>query len=65
MAMTLRLSDEETAALREAAERSGQSMQEVARTAIRLYVGDRRVRRDALIASLAQRDENLLRRLGE
>jgi len=65
MAMTLRLSDEETAALREAAQRSGQSMQEIARTAIRLYIGDRQVRRDALIAILAQRDASLLRRLGE
>ncbi|MGE4428675.1 MAG: ribbon-helix-helix protein, CopG family [Solirubrobacteraceae bacterium] len=38
MAMTLRLSDEETEALRRRAERESRSMQEVARQAIRFYV---------------------------
>jgi plasmid stability protein len=36
--MTLRLTDEETAALRSRAETEGRSMQEVAREAIREYV---------------------------
>lgn len=36
--MTLRLSDEETEALRRRAERESRSMQEVARQAIRFYV---------------------------
>jgi Ribbon-helix-helix protein, copG family len=38
MAMTLRLTDEESAALRDEAEREGRSMQEVARAAVREYV---------------------------
>lgn len=36
--MTLRLTDEETAALRARAEAEGRSMQEVAREAVREYV---------------------------
>jgi hypothetical protein len=40
MAMTLRLTEDETAALRRRAEREGRSMQEVARAAIRSYVDD-------------------------
>ncbi len=38
MAMTLRLTDEESAALRDEAEREGRSMQDVARAAVREYV---------------------------
>lgn len=38
MAMTLRLDDQETEALRKCAEREGRSMQEVARQAIRDYI---------------------------
>lgn len=38
MAMTLRLTDDETEALRRRAERESRSMQEVARSAIREYV---------------------------
>jgi len=38
MPMTLRLSDEETAALRRRAQRESRSMQEVARSALREYV---------------------------
>jgi predicted transcriptional regulator len=38
MAMTLRLSDDEGAALREQAEREGRSMQDIAREAVREYV---------------------------
>ena len=67
MAMTLRLDDGETEALRERAEREGRSMQEVARQAVREYV-ERTSRRDLLDRVL---DEELpsyaeaLRRLGE
>jgi predicted transcriptional regulator len=67
MAMTLRLSDAEAAALRERAEREGRSMQEVARAAVRDYV-ERTSRRDLVDKVL---DEELprygeaLRRLGE
>ena len=38
MAMTLRLTDEESAALRRRAELEGRSMQDVAREAVRQYV---------------------------
>jgi plasmid stability protein len=38
MAMTLRLSEEETEALRARAEHEGRSMQEVARQAVRAYL---------------------------
>jgi hypothetical protein len=38
MAMTLRLTDDESAALRDEAEREGRSMQDVARAAVREYV---------------------------
>lgn len=65
--MTLRLTEEETDALRERAEREGRSMQEVARTAVRDYI-DRTSRQELLDQVL---DEDLpqfaeaLRRLGE
>jgi predicted transcriptional regulator len=67
MAMTLRLSDDETEALRRQAQREDRSMQEVARQAVRDYV-ERAARRDLLDRVL---DEDLpryaeaLRRLGE
>jgi predicted transcriptional regulator len=67
MAMTLRLSDEETDALRRRAEREGRSMQEVARAAVREYI-ERTSRRELLGEVL---DDELpgfaeaLRRLGE
>jgi predicted transcriptional regulator len=67
MAMTLRLSDEETAALRERAEQEGRSMQEVARDAVRQYV-DARARAELLAKVLDQqlpRYDEALRRLGE
>ena len=41
MAMTLRLTDEETAALRAQAEEESRSMQDVARAAVREYVARR------------------------
>ena len=47
MAMTLRLTAEETEALRRRAEREGRSMQEVAREAVRDYV-ERTSRRELL-----------------
>jgi plasmid stability protein len=40
MAMTLRLTEDETAALRKRAEREGRSMQDTAREAIRRYIDD-------------------------
>ena len=67
MAMTLRLNDEETDALRRRARREGRSMQEVARAAVREYI-DRTSRRELLDAVLDEelpRFAEALRRLGE
>ena len=67
MAMTLRLSEEETDALRRRAEREGRSMQEVARSALREYI-DRTSRRELLDEVLDEelpRFAEALRRLGE
>jgi hypothetical protein len=65
--MTLRLSDDETDALRERAAREGRSMQDVARSAVREYI-DRTSRRELLDDVLDQelpRYSEALRRLGE
>ena len=67
MAMTLRLTDAESDALRLRAEREGRSMQEVAREAIRDYV-DRTSQRELLDQVLDDelpRYAEALRRLGE
>lgn len=63
--MTLRLSDEETSALREAAEREGISMQELVRKALRTYVDDWSRERDAFLSRFAVDNEVLLDRLGQ
>lgn len=65
MAMTLRLTDEETEALRKAAEAEGRSMQEVAREAIRKYTGSWEQERERFLTEIVERDASLLRRLGE
>jgi predicted transcriptional regulator len=65
MAMTLRLTDEETSALRRTAEAEHRSMQEVARTAIAEYVRRRQVLRDRLLDQIFTEDADLLRRLAE
>jgi len=65
MAMTLRLTEEETEALRRTAEAEGRSMQDVARQAIRDYTGGWAEQRDAFLREIVERDANLLRRLGE
>ncbi len=67
MAMTLRLTDEETEALRKQAEHEGRSMQTVARAAILDYVerSDHRSRVAASSALGAERYRDALRRLGE
>jgi hypothetical protein len=67
MAMTLRLTEDETDALRRRARREGRSMQEVARTAVREYI-DRASRRELLDEVLDEelpRYAEALRRLGE
>jgi plasmid stability protein len=67
MAMTLRLTDDEAAALRLRAQREGRSMQDVARAAVREYI-DRTSRRELLDSVLDEelpRYAEALRRLGE
>ena len=67
MAMTLRLNEEQTAALRRCAEREGRSMQQVALAALDDYL--LRTEDDELTERLAERGAErfaeLLRRLGE
>lgn len=64
--MTLRLSDDERERLRARAEREGVSMQEVARRAIRQYVGleDHRDRVFASAARVMEAHADALDRLG-
>jgi hypothetical protein len=67
MAMTLRLTDDETDALRRRAQREGRSMQDVAREAVREYI-DRTSRRELLDQVLDDelpRYAEALERLGE
>lgn len=67
VAMTLRLSDEQTAALRRRAEKEGRSMQQVALAAVDDYLlrSEDDERTDRLAERGAQRFGELLRRLGE
>jgi predicted transcriptional regulator len=67
MAMTLRLNDEQTQALRERAEHEGASMQDVAVRAVIEYI-ERHSRRDLIDKVLDEelpRYAEALRRLGE
>ena len=65
MAMTLRLTDEESEALRLMAEREGTSMQDLARKAIREYTSGWSAQRDSYMTEWATKNASLLRRLGE
>ncbi|HEX4015181.1 MAG TPA: ribbon-helix-helix protein, CopG family [Frankiaceae bacterium] len=67
MAMTLRLDDDETQALRRRAEREGRSMQEVARVAVREYIErtSRRELLDEVLDSELPRYAEALERLGQ
>ncbi len=60
MAMTLRLTDDDAAALRGFAEATGRSMQDVAVEAIRDYVGRRAEARDAVLRRIVDEDGALL-----
>jgi plasmid stability protein len=67
MAMTLRLTDDETRALRDRAAREGRSMQDVARSAVRDYI-ERTSNRELLDEVLDRelpRYAEALRRLAE
>ena len=65
MAMTLRLSEQQTARLREAAARDGLSMQAAALKAVEEYINRRTARRDALLAQILTEDAEVLRRLAD
>jgi predicted transcriptional regulator len=67
MAMTLRLTDDETEALRRQAEVEGRSMQDVARQAVRAYVEThvRTALLDRVLDAELPRYAEALRRLGE
>jgi predicted transcriptional regulator len=65
MAMNLRLSDAESAALRAKADEEGRSMQEVARTAIAQYVSERPQRLRNAIERVRDVDRELLERLAQ
>jgi predicted transcriptional regulator len=65
MAMNLRLTDEESEALRAKADQEGRSMQEVARTAIAHYVSERPQRLRAAIDRVRNEDRELLDRLAQ
>jgi len=67
MAMTLRLTDEEQAALRRRAEREGISMQDAARRAVRDYVaeGEHRDRVAAAAKRVRRAHADALERLGK
>lgn len=67
MAMTLRLTDDETEALRAQADAEGRSMQDVARAAVREYVDRRTVRSkvESALDVLTPKYADLLERLGQ
>jgi len=63
--MTLRLSDEQTAQLREAAEREGISMHAVVLKAVDAYLERRTARRTEALDRIVTDHEGLLNRLSE
>jgi plasmid stability protein len=67
MAMTLRLTEDETRALRMRAELEGRSMQDVARSAVREYIErtSKRELLDRVLDTELPRYAEALRRLGE
>ncbi len=65
MAMTLRLNDEQTAALRETAKREHRSMHDVALQAVVAYTSARTRRRDELLAEILVENAESLDRLGK
>ena len=65
MAMNLRLTPEQTAGLRAAAEQDGISMQEAALAAVDAYISRRPQRLSDAIARVANEDAELLHRLSQ
>lgn len=65
MAMTLRLTDDEAAALKDAAAREGVSMQEFARRAIADAASNWKRERASFLAGFVRDNKGLLDRLGQ
>ena len=65
MAMTLRLSDEQTAKLREAAERDGISMHAAVLKAVDDYLDRRTARRAEILRRIVKDHDGLLDRLAD
>lgn len=65
MAMTLRLTDEQSDRLAKAAEREGISQHSAALKAIDAYTTERLGSRDDMIASILHRESGVLQRLAE
>ncbi|MBJ7401485.1 CopG family transcriptional regulator [Mycolicibacterium sp.] len=65
MAMTLRLSDEQTAKLRAAAERDGVSMHAAVLKAVDDYLDRRTARREEIIERIFTERADLFRRLSD
>jgi predicted transcriptional regulator len=63
--MTLRLSDEQTAKLRAAAERDGVSMHAAVLKAVDDYLDRRTARRDEMLARIVEEHDGLLQRLAD
>jgi len=63
--MTLRLSEEQTAKLRSAAEREGISMQALVLKAVDDYIDGRTARRDEIIERIFTERADLFRRLSD
>lgn len=63
--MTLRLSEEQTAKLRTAAERDGISMHAAVLKAVDDYLDRRTARRDEMLGRIVKEHDGLLRRLAE
>lgn len=65
MAMTLRLSDKQSKALRKIAEQEGISMQEAALNAVDEYVSKRQKKLNSIIDRIKTEDAELLDRLSK
>ena len=65
MAMTLRLSDKQSSALKKVAEQEGISMQEAALKAVDDYINRRNKKLTEAIARVMSEDVELLRRLAQ
>jgi predicted transcriptional regulator len=63
--MTLRLSDEQTAKLRAAAERDGVSMHAAVLKAVDDYLDRRTARRDEMLTRIVKEHDGLLQRLAD